>query len=304
MKLDPLNRALVATLFVLLALIGVRLGQQALDPAPGFSLSFDPADVETVSIVTDRGYLRLDRGGDGWRIGSPVDGPADEASVNRLLAAWVGFETSYMAVSESRDRADHGIGLDRNAVTLLRFETADEIELVSLEVGARATEGQRYLRREADHAIYVGPVPAEDLLTPLPARWLDRAALAQEAAAATAFTLQNPHGTWSFTRTTDAWTAADGGPVRGRAVDQMVRAALELATADAVSRETALPEDARVPRISLSWTLGEVNQTAHLCAAAPDGRVFLHRDTPALYVVDASEFTRFDVTREAFAPAP
>ncbi len=49
-------------------------------------LRFDTASIDRVTATWQDGHVRLERGGDGWRLLEPLEGPADAAGVEALLA--------------------------------------------------------------------------------------------------------------------------------------------------------------------------------------------------------------------------
>lgn len=311
MKLDPINRALVATLFVLAALLLVRLGQQALTPSPGFELGVEPDAVVSFSITEQDGFLRVARAGDGWRVVDPPEAaaPADAAAVARLLEGWRHFETSYMAVSEATPRGLHSIGIEPNEVVKLRLEGANEAKLLSVEIGGELPSGERYVRRESDRAVYVGRVEAGDLLFTGAGRWVDRAALPAVASQVLRFGILNQHGEQTFERRDGRWVrTSTGQPVQQRALTHLLLSALELGRARRLltGDAAAAGEAGRTPRISLWWEMdGSSRQVAHLCGDAPGGDlVYLDRETPSLFVVRAEELVRFDIGPEALDVSP
>lgn len=307
MKLDSANRALVATLFVLLGLLAMRLGQQALQAPQQLTVQLDPQQVASIGIGEPGRYLRLDRSETGWDVTFPEEaaGPADRGAVEQLLSSWTDFSTSYLAVNEAPIAAMKPVGITRGSELRLRFEDAQGNKMHSLEFGNRVADGQRYVRRESDRAVYVGTVAREDLLTADPARWLDRTALSTVADRQVAFGIRNRHGEQSYERRDGVWVGASGEAVRDRAVTQLVRAGVDLIRAAPLSpadREAAT-EEARRPRITIWWAdAGGIRQVVNLCGPGPDGRVYMHRDTAALFLVSEDELRRFDLAPAALAP--
>lgn len=305
MRLDPLNRALVATLFVLATLLLVRIGQQALTPSPGFELRVDPSAVRTISIGEQDSFLRIEGAGDEWRVTYPSEAaaPADPAAVRRLLDGWRQFETSYMAVSEARPRGLHAIGIERNAAVRLRLEGEGEKKLLSVEIGGRLATGERYVRRESDRAVYVGRIQAEDLLFTEAGRWIDPAALPGVAERVVRFGLSNRHGEQSFERRDGQWARTNGAAVEQRAVSRLVLSAVALGRARQLGNEDAEanPPAGRQRRVSLWWEVeGGPRRVAHLCGDAPGGDlVYMDRETLALFVVRREELVRFDIPPDA-----
>jgi hypothetical protein len=293
-RLNPINRALVATLLVLAALFGVRLAQQALREAPGFQVSVSPDAVQTISLTAHDRVLRLERSGEGWNLTLPAESaaPANRAAVARFLTSWQDFQTSYMV----SDRGAGGAGFEGSTMLVLLAPEGDS--LLALEVGDRLASGERALRKVGDPSVYAGAVAAADLLVADPARWIDRTALVSAAERVVRFGLTNQYGAQVFERVNGRWTR-DDGPVRDRGVTQMVLSAIQLGLAPELSTEAVLAagDAVRVPRISLWWEEQDGHRrVAHLCGDVPIGRrVYLDRETKALFTVPQEELVRFSV---------
>jgi len=299
-RLNPINRALVATLLVLAGLIGVRLAQQALREAPGFQVQVPPDAVQAISLTTDDRVLRLERDREGWNVTLPREAaaPADRAAVARFLTSWQDFRTSYM-VSQ---RGAGGSGFDGSTVLLLQGPQGDEI--LALEVGDRLASGERAVRKVGEPSVYAGSFAAADLLVADPGRWVDRAALASTADRIVRFGLTNQHGAQVFERANGRWTRASG-LVQDRGVTQLVLAPIELGLAPQLDADDAAAADgaAREPRITLWWEDEDGDRhVAHLCGDVPGGeRVYLDRGTDALFSVPRDELVRFGIQPAALA---
>ena len=307
MTLDASNRALLATVFVLVALLAARLGQQALITPPGFEAAVDPADVHSILIGTRSRSLTLQRVGDGWILIQSDEslGPADPAAVARLLDAWRHFSTRYMVASEARAADLAEIGIEHDTVVMLRLDDARGETLLAMEIGGQLPSGDRYLRRQDDRAVYVGPADVGDLLTAESGRWLDASGLDAAADRVVRFGLRNRHGELALERSGATWTRIGGAPVRSRATSQLVRAAMELFRAREVdpAEAAAAGDAARQPRVSLWWEEpGQPRRAVHLAGDAPAGQVYMHRDTATVFLVGAEELSRFDIDASALAP--
>ncbi len=291
-NLNPINRALVATLLVLAGLFGVRLAQQALREPPGFEVRVAPDAVHAISVTTAERVLRLERSGDAWNLALPAGAvaSADRAAVTRFLSSWRDFQTSYLV----SPRVSGGPSFESS--TVMRLHGPGGAELVAVEVGERLVSGERALRRVGHPRVYAGSIAAADLLVTDPGRWVDRPALVLSAELVVRFGLTNEHGAQVFDRVDGRWTR-EGGPVRDRGVARMVLSAIELGLATQLDAESAPTDDdtAREPRITVWWEEQDgVRRVAHLCGDVPGGeRVYLDRETDALFSVPRDELMRF-----------
>ncbi len=307
MTLDPVNRTLIASIFVLAAMLLLRTSQESLAPDPGFTLDFETDDVYGVSIIEPDRYLRLERGPSGWQTTNPEEtaGPVSDETVGQLLESWQGFRTSYLAVSD--DRVRHGLtatGTDPGSVLLMRFDGEAEARLVSLEIGNLLPTGERYLRRLADHAIYVGPVRTDGIYSAHAGRWLDPLGLTKIANEVTEFGLINEHGQQTFTRTDGRWTS-DRGEVGQEKVDQLVRAAIELNRARLLNTQETneAGEEAFTPTVSMWWDReGVERDVAHFGSDADSDFVYVHRATAFLFVVRKKDKAQFEIGPDELLP--
>jgi len=106
-------------LITVLAYLGLGFDEES-DDEPGKGISeLQPADITRVGIQTRDVKLELRREADGWRIESPVDWPAYDANVERLLSI-VKVNASPLGDADELELELDAIGLDPPN-TSLRF---------------------------------------------------------------------------------------------------------------------------------------------------------------------------------------
>ena len=101
----------------------------AVETKPTIS-DLNPDDVHSIDIQTGDLRLKLKRGIEGWDLESPINWPANDTNVRRLLSI-LNFETSALADAADVDLAQLGLQQPQTSIrfndTLLQFGTTNNI---------------------------------------------------------------------------------------------------------------------------------------------------------------------------------
>jgi hypothetical protein len=176
-------------------------------------------------------------------------------------------------------------GTNGDETLTLRFERARDEELLSLEVGAEAPDGGRFVQREGDRAVFVMDVPRVDLLSARREYWIDGRGTARQAHRLEAFGITSPAGELAFAREGDDWVATTPMDLRPdpRAIDRLL---------DQIGQFTSLPlvppDDARsggpgadgqdaAPIVTV-WTRAGDQTTRYTLAEASEGFLTLRTE--------------------------
>lgn len=307
--LNTTNRALLITVFLLGALLLLRLGQQAMVDPSGFELpAFDPGKVPLMSVCEPQRCAAFRRTEDGgWRFADESEQePVDQARVEQIVDAWApGHSTRYKVASELSGHVSPVFGTLSHTTLTLRFERENDDEIVSLEIGAEAPDGGYFVQREGDRAVYVMDIPRIDLLSPERLAWVDRDALRQGARTLEAFGILNSHGQLDLVRDGEDWTVAVPAGVQAdpRAVQRILDEVGLFATLPQMRGEDsnrAREEGMDRPRITVWTRKGGVVSTYHFGGDTADGQ-FVHVDregAPSMFLAEKRAFERLDVSAD------
>ena len=116
-------------------------------------LNFDRASIDGIDARWPGGHVKLQRGESGWRLVEPVDGPADDTTVDTLLS-----NLSYLRADSFDDvvRPDTKTGLDRPAleVTLSGKPSTEGAAAPSFQIAFGAEENGKRLVRGGQPSLY------------------------------------------------------------------------------------------------------------------------------------------------------
>ena len=130
-----LSKRLLINLVLLVLLAGMAYvglhfdAKDALETKPTIG-GLTPDEVHSLEIQTDDLHLRLKRGVEGWDLESPINWPANDITVGRLLSL-LNFETNSLADAADVDLAQLGLQPPRASMrfndTLILFGTTNNI---------------------------------------------------------------------------------------------------------------------------------------------------------------------------------
>ncbi len=117
-------------------------------------LSFDRNAIDRIEAVWPDGGVTLEKGEQGWRVVSPLEGPADEVTVDALLS-----DLSFLRANGFEDDppSDSEVGLDRPEfqIALIGVGGGEEEEPLRVELAVgRNLDGVSLLVRAAHESLY------------------------------------------------------------------------------------------------------------------------------------------------------
>ncbi|MFO8007419.1 MAG: DUF4340 domain-containing protein, partial [Candidatus Brocadiia bacterium] len=201
-------------------------------------LSEPPEQAVAISLHLEGGDFRCTRTEeDGWRLVRPVEGPADESAVRRMLGAFSDLRAARYIAEDAEDLARYGLEEPPNRLTVT-YRAPGQAEAESqrkrtLLVGTAtdADPAERYAMLEGASRVFALPEHRTDVLTRPPA---SRTVCA--APALVAFTLTDAAQTirFEYDEGQDAWTRADGEPLSAELREKVSSAAALLRSFQAV----------------------------------------------------------------------
>lgn len=264
MRLDPVNRALVLTSVVLIALAAGRLWMDSRPPAPLWTLAaIEPNELTRVEIRTAAASVVLAKADSGFQVVEPRVLTADRSKLDALVREWFepwGPDLKLMDRPGDEDLAR--FGLDAAQHKTLRVDAGGT--RWELEIGKGTTGGSAYLRRVGDLAVYRGRVPGGWQLSAEADDWRDKRLFPFEKDDVRWLVLQGSGGRLRFERWENEkearWRAEEppGWDVSSRSLDVLGRALAGLKAQRILEGEAAVAARATAafdtPRVSVETT--------------------------------------------------
>jgi hypothetical protein len=279
-----LSVVLVAQLILGVIVFFPRSSSQASRSGPLLA-SFAPGDVVELSLTDSGGHeLVLDKSSDGtWVVPSAGNYPVQPGQVETLLQKIASLQTDRLiatsASSQKRLKVD-----SKDFEKLIVIKRVDG-QQDQLYIGSSAGANATHMRLNDDPNIYLTSGLASWEVGTLVSSWVNLTYFSVPQDNVTAIKLENPNGTFEFTKADGAWTLAGLGPDEQLNPDSVTSLLNQVATVRmtqpiGTTQEDSFGMDAPQSTITLTVQEQKVTQPAETGGSGEAGVVQLGTSTP------------------------
>lgn len=277
-------------IFVVLLVADIARELTPAGPTPiSFSIPAVAAEgVTRIKLYSKEGEVLLEKDGAGWKVGAPINYPADKAQVEGLLKTFEKAITMDFKVGEDPALQAQYELTEEQALKVEIFK--GEVAEVALLVGKNGPMGTNFVRPVGSPEIFRAKVGARSRFEKKPGDWRDKRVMAVEQADITSLVVVEATQKLSFTKTGDLWQSVEpaGLDLDQASIDGMARSFANLRAQEILEGEAPGGSGVENPSLMVTATLKD--------GSTREIRAGFKKDDTTVYVGRSTDDRRFEVS--------